>query len=82
MLLQKKCKYIYDYLRKIDNNTSLDRVINSHDFVVNQIAKFSRFHSDRLFIDWTKIFINKIFINGVISWYYSIFLIEFFKKIH
>ena len=57
---EKKCKYIYDYLRKIDNNTSLDRVINSHDFVVNQIAKFSRFHSDRLFIDWTKIFINKI----------------------
>ncbi|MBL07397.1 MAG: hypothetical protein CL773_06065 [Chloroflexi bacterium] len=57
---EKKCKYIYDYLEKIDKNTNIETVISAHDFVVREIAKFSRFHSDLLFIDWIKIFINKI----------------------
>ncbi len=55
-----KCHYAYDYLSKFSNKINYSKTVIAHDFIVKEIAKFSRFHSDRLFIDWLFIFIKKI----------------------
>ncbi|NCG35134.1 MAG: HAD-IA family hydrolase [Dehalococcoidales bacterium] len=57
---QIKCELVYDFLKKLTSKIELSEIEKSHDFVVAQIAQYSRFHSDKLFSDWLIIFLKHI----------------------
>jgi len=57
---QLKCEAIYDCLKKLTTQVDFLEVEKSHDFVVSEIAKYSRFHSDKLFSEWLIIFLNHL----------------------
>jgi FMN phosphatase YigB (HAD superfamily) len=55
-----KYRYSYDYLLNFSKKIDYSKLVLAHDFVADEINKFSRFHSDKSFYDWVEIFINKI----------------------
>jgi FMN phosphatase YigB (HAD superfamily) len=57
---QIKCEAIYEFLKTLSPQIDFFEVEKSHDFVVSQIAKYSRFHSDKLFSDWLIIFLKHL----------------------
>ena len=57
---QIKCEFIYDYLKKLTIQVDFSEIEKSHDFVVSKIAKYSRFHSDKLFSEWLIMFLNHL----------------------
>jgi len=57
---QMKCELIYEFLKKLNSKIKFSEIEKSHDFVVSQIAKYSRFHSDKLFSDWLIIFLKHL----------------------
>jgi len=58
--METKCENSYNYLSKFIKEIEYKNIVLAHEYIFNEIAKFSRFHSDKLFNDWLFIFIEKI----------------------